>query len=219
PAPLPLPHNPIDVVASYYNRIFLPPTTLHNPPLPTVASPPLSWPHSLPSHVDANPIILETLPSTSVASSHDVDHPHLPSIDIYLRCFQPQPLITLICRLQTIQLCHQPFPPSDTAPSYVASVRLPAAPLTLLPSRVDASPSEISDATNAPSYYLLLLPSFTFAPTLLVVINSSRAPSSSSVPTQPSVMLLLTTTTVVASRSFLPTTMPSTSTAPNPSRD
>ncbi|RWW12135.1 hypothetical protein GW17_00024207, partial [Ensete ventricosum] len=72
-------HSPIDAVASHCSRIFLPPTTAHNPPLPTVASPPLSLSHNLPSHVDPYPIrdrrrchLPPLLPVVTLV------HPHLP---------------------------------------------------------------------------------------------------------------------------------------------
>ncbi|RWW67719.1 hypothetical protein BHE74_00024805 [Ensete ventricosum] len=49
-------HSPIDVAASHYSHIFLPPTAAHSPPLPIVASPPLPLPHSFPSRMNACPI-------------------------------------------------------------------------------------------------------------------------------------------------------------------
>ncbi|RRT51143.1 hypothetical protein B296_00008995 [Ensete ventricosum] len=90
--------------------MLLPPTVVHNPPLPTTASPPMSLPHSLSSRLDACPIrdwrcchlplllptatmitlICPTLPSTSTASSHDHDHSYLPIAAIYLCNFQPR---------------------------------------------------------------------------------------------------------------------------------
>ncbi|RWW56642.1 hypothetical protein BHE74_00036632 [Ensete ventricosum] len=170
--PLSLPHRPHSRCLQPEGKAFLP------LPCSFVSSLLLSFPFPLPHCASTRDDVVAPLPSSSppvtAATALNLRSPSS-SLPLLLPLqgqhprhappppppppppyFQPRPLITLICACSPRSRAT-----INAAPSSIASVYLPAAPPTLLPSRVDVAPSEIDDATSTPSYHLPLLPSST----------------------------------------------------------